>query len=74
MKEIAAPVQSFGEFIKLRRIQLQLTQIEVADKAGTTQGYLCKVENGVREPTITLALKICDALNLNINDFANDYL
>jgi transcriptional regulator with XRE-family HTH domain len=74
MRETVAPVQKFGEFIKLRRLQLNLTQYEVATKAGTTQGYLCKVENGMREPTITLALKICEVLNLNINDFASDYL
>lgn len=74
MREAVAPVQSFGEFIKLRRLQLNLTQHEVAARAGTTQGYICKVENGEREPTVTLALKICDALDLNINDFASDYI
>ena len=74
MKETVAPVQSFGEFIRLRRLQLNLTQHEVADRAGTTQGYLCKVENGVREPTITLALKVCEVLRLDINDFAAKYL
>lgn len=74
MREIAAPVQSFGEFIRLRRLQLNLTQFDVADRAGTTQGYISKVEKGLKEPTITLALKICEVLNLNINDFAIDYL
>ena len=74
MREAVAPVQSFGEFIKLRRLQLNLTQHEVAARAGTTQGYICKVENGEREPTVTLALKICDALDLDINDFASDYI
>ena len=74
MREAVAPVQSFGEFIKLRRLQLNLTQHEVAARAGTTQGYICKVENGEREPTVTLALKICDALDLDINDFASEYI
>lgn len=74
MREVSAPVQSFGEFIKTRRLQLNLTQYEVAANAGTTQGYLSKVEKGLKEPTITLALKICDTLKLNINDFASNYL
>ena len=74
MRETIAPVQSFGEFIKFRRLQLNLTQYEVAAKAGTSQGYICKVENGEREPTVTLALKICDVLGLDINDFASTYL
>ena len=74
MRETIVPERSFGEFIRSRRMTLNLTQYEVASRAGTTQGYLCKVENGMREPTITLALKLCDVLGLNINDFANDYL
>lgn len=74
MKEIVAPVQSFGNFVKTRRLQLDLTQGEVAERVGITQGCLSKVENGVQEPTIVLALKICKALNLNINDFARDYI
>lgn len=74
MNEIVAPVQAFGEFIKIKRLQLNLTQFEVASRAGTTQGYLSKVEKGTKEPTITLALKLCDVLGLNINDFASDFL
>lgn len=74
MKETVAPVQAFGEFIKDKRLQLNMTQYEVASKAGTTQGYLSKVEKGTKEPTITLALKLCDVLSLNINDFASDFI
>lgn len=74
MRETVAPVQSFGEFIKLKRLQLNLTQLEVAVQAGTTQGYLSKMEKGIKEPTVTLALKICDVLDLDINDFANKYI
>lgn len=76
MREIIAPVQinrSFGEFIRTRRMELNLTQYEVAARAGTTQGYLCKVEKGLREPTITLALSICESLGLDINEFARNY-
>lgn len=74
MRNTVAPVQSFGDFIKSQRERLNLTQYEVASRAGTTQGYISKVEKGMKEPTITLALKICDALKLNINDFAKDYI
>lgn len=74
MRETVAPVQAFGEFIKYKRLQLNLTQYDVAVRAGTTQGYICKVENGEREPTVTLALKLCDVLNLDINDFAKRFM
>ena len=69
MREKNAPIQSFGEFIRARRVSLCLTQHEVAVLAKTTQGYVCKIENGSREPTLNVALQICDALGLDINDF-----
>jgi transcriptional regulator with XRE-family HTH domain len=74
MRNTVAPVQSFGEFIKTKRLQLNLAQWEVGAMAGLSQGYVCKVENGEREPTLTVALKLCDALNLDINDFAKHYI
>lgn len=77
MKENFAPAQnnqSFGEFIQGRRTQLGLTQDEVASRAGTTQGYLSKVEKGTSEPTLTVALRVCEVLGLDINDFAKQYI
>lgn len=77
MKENNAPVQinkSFGNFIRRRREQTGLTQKEVAVLAGTTQGYLSKVEQGLREPTLTLALKLCDVLTVDVNDFAKQHI
>lgn len=73
MKEAVAPVQSFGEFIKFGRINLGLTQYEVASSVGVNQGYLSRVEKGECEPTITLALKLCSVLHLDINKFASKY-
>lgn len=69
MRETKAPVQSFGEFIRTKRVSMNLTQADVATRANTTQGYICKVENGLREPTLTVALQICDALGVDINEY-----
>jgi transcriptional regulator with XRE-family HTH domain len=74
MKEAVAPVQSFGEFVRCGRLLLNLTQEEVATKAGVNQGYLSRVESGEREPTVSVALKLCDVLDLDINDFASKYI
>lgn len=73
MREIIAPVQndhSFGDFIRIRRMQLNLTQADVANSVGTTQGYISRLEAGTKEPTLTLSLKICDVLGLDINEYA----
>ena len=74
MRETIVQEQSFGEFIKSRRMTLNLTQEDVAKKVGVNQGYISRVESGEREPTVTIALKICDALDLDINDFAINYI
>lgn len=61
---------TFGNFIKQARLRKNLTQSEVATKAHIEQAYLSKVERGVREPSLNIALRICDVLGLDINDYA----
>lgn len=60
---------TFGDFVKTARLRKNLTQEEVATIAKIEQAYLSKVERGVREPSLSIALRICDALTLDINDF-----
>ena len=74
MRTTDTPVQglSFGDFIRTARLRKNLTQHEVATVAKVEQAYLSKVERGEREPSLTIALKLCDALNLDINDFARN--
>ena len=61
---------TFGDFIKNARLSKNLTQQEVAVAAQVEQGYLCKVERGAREPSLSIALRLCDALDLDINEYA----
>lgn len=65
---------TFGNFVKTARLQKSMTQHEVATLAQIEQAYLSKVERGVREPSLSIALRICDALGLDINDFAKQYI
>lgn len=63
---------TFGDFVKNARLQKNLTQQEVATVAKIEQAYLSKVERNVREPSLSIALRICDALALDINDFVKN--
>ena len=63
---------TFGDFIRTARLSKNLTQHEVAALADVEQAYLSKVELGKREPSLSIALRLCDALNLDINDFARN--
>ena len=60
----------FGNFIREARESKGLFQADIAAKLGVSRGYYSYIETGGREIYFSLALKICDVLNLNINDFA----
>lgn len=65
---------TFGNFVRSARIEQNLTQREVAERARVEQAYLSKVERGAREPSLSIALRICDVLGLDLNDFAKQYI
>lgn len=65
---------SFGRFIKQRRELLKLQQKEIAEKVGITQPYLSYIERGERDIDLPLALNLCEALELDINEFVKNYL
>lgn len=74
MRTTDTPVLSltFGEFIRTARLRKSLTQNEVATAAKVEQAYLSKVELGKREPSLSIALRLCDALGLDINDYVRN--
>lgn len=49
--------------IKERRIQLGMSQEELAFKVGTTQKQISRYERGVNDPTGDVLAKLADALN-----------
>lgn len=59
----------FGDFVYATRMERGLLQREVAKRAGLTQAYLSKVELGKCDPTLTVALRICEVLEVDINEF-----
>ena len=71
MREINAPAQTFGEFIQSKREARNMSQSDVAQRANTKQGTISKIENGLREPTLNMALRICDALGVDINEYVH---
>ena len=59
----------FGAFIREAREQKGLLQADIAEKLGVSRSYYAYIESGSREIYFTLAINICQALNLDINDF-----
>lgn len=54
--------------IKFRRIELNMSQSELAKKAGVTRQTIGMIESGEFNPSLKLCLSICWALGLTLND------
>lgn len=59
---------SFGEWLKERRRALDLTQEELAERAGCSVFALRKIESGERRPSKQLAALLADALQISDED------
>ena len=58
-----------GSYIKSRRKNIGLTQVELAEKVGLTPLTIRRYESGEREPVVSDWEKICDVLGTNVGDY-----
>lgn len=60
--ELEAGYESFkiGALIQDTRIELGLTQEQLAEKVGTTKSYISKIENNIKEARISTLQKIVE--------------
>ena len=54
--------------LKFRRIELNMSQTELAQKAGVTRQTIGLIESGEFNPSIRLCIAICRALGVTLND------
>lgn len=61
--------QKVGTMLKEMRERKGLTQVELANKAGIDQGYLAKLETGVKvNPSLAILQRIAKALRVPITE------
>lgn len=58
-----------GERIVELRKQYHLTQAQLAELSGISQGSLSEIEAGKRAPILTTIHKICTGLGIKLNEF-----
>ena len=58
-----------GKKIKEFRKKSNLTQAQLAEKAGISETHISKIEIGSNAPSIENFLKIAEILNLGLNEF-----
>lgn len=54
--------------MKFRRIELNISQTELANRAGVTRQTIGLIESGEFNPSIKLCTAICKALGVTLND------
>ena len=60
--ELEAGYESFkiGELIHNTRVEMGMTQEQLAEKVGTTKSYISKIENNIKEARISTLQKIIE--------------
>ncbi|GIH02722.1 hypothetical protein Rhe02_07890 [Rhizocola hellebori] len=56
-----------GQMVHDRRVELGLTQAELAERAGMTQPQLSRLESGGATPTVPLLARLATALNADLD-------
>lgn len=54
--------------LKVARVQVDLTQQQLAEQIGITRQTISLIEKGKYNPTLKLCLKICYAVNKTLDD------
>jgi len=62
--------QTLGQRIRATREARGLSQVNLAEAARISQGYLSQLEQDEREPSLSIAARIAEALNLSLEDLA----
>ena len=57
--------------MKIARIECDLTQEQLADKVGVARQTIGLIEAGNYNPSISLCIEICKALNKTLDDLLN---
>jgi transcriptional regulator with XRE-family HTH domain len=58
---------NLGEVVRKRRLALNLSQEELAGRAGVHRTYLSDIERGARNITITVLNRLADALEVKVS-------
>jgi putative transcriptional regulator len=60
--------QDLGNSLKVHRAMRDLTQAELAERAGTTRVTVNAIEGGRMVPSVLLALKLASALGVTVDE------
>lgn len=57
-----------GKIVRMKRLQCNLTQVELSKRAKVDRNYIGMLERGERNPSYLSLLKIAKGLKMSINE------
>lgn len=54
--------------VRLARVEMDYTQLQLAEKIGVTRQTISLIEKGKYNPTLKLCLKLCYAMDKKLDD------
>jgi len=64
------PAELFGRHLRELRLARGLTQKNVEERSGVLVPYLSLLESGARLPTLTMAMRLAEALGCKVSELA----
>lgn len=59
---------AFGKAVKIRRVEVGISQEALADKAGLARSFLSGIELGTKSPTVLSVWRLAEALDCHPSD------
>ncbi len=67
-------MERVGEKLKTLRLQYSLTTRQLAEHVGTSNAQISRIENGLRQPSGDLLIKMADFFNVSLDSLMRDNL
>jgi len=64
MSEKHKIVSEFGTVLRTYRIAKNMTQEQLSEKLDIVRSYICTLENGKRQPSLTMIFRLASALGI----------
>jgi transcriptional regulator with XRE-family HTH domain len=64
----------FGEFVRNKRMMMELSQAQLGDKMALDYQYISRIERGLISPTLYWITRLAESLEYNPLDFSSELL
>lgn len=65
--------KKFGQFVKKKRLDLNLSQAELADRIGNNYQNISRLERGEISPTLFWCYKLAGAFDIPLTELLNEF-